>query len=66
LQAHNKYRVRHCVNVLELDDSLSHSAQLYAEQLAQSNGLIRGDTRGAGQNIFTKSSSDSIGSIDGK
>jgi uncharacterized protein YkwD len=66
LQAHNTYRARHCAPPLRLDDQLSRSAQFYAEQLAHTNGMSQGDTRGAGQNIFTKSSTDYLGSIDGK
>jgi uncharacterized protein YkwD len=66
LQAHNTYRARHCASPLRLDDQLSRSAQLYAEQLAHTNGMSQGDTQGAGQNIFTKSSTSYLGSIDGK
>lgn len=66
LQAHNHYRAHHCASLLQLDDTLSRSAQFYAEQLANTNGMSRSDTKGAGQNIFAKSSSAHLNYVDGK
>jgi uncharacterized protein YkwD len=66
LHAHNTYRTHHCAPPLRLDDHLSRSAQSYAEQLAITNGMGQGDTGGAGQNIFIKSSTSYLGPIDGK
>lgn len=48
LLAHNRYRARHCASLLQLDDDLSRSAQFYAQQLANTNGMSQSDTKGAG------------------
>lgn len=66
LRAHNIYRARHCASPLKLDDELSRSAQIYAEQLANRNGRGDGNTGGAGQNLYSQSSTAFLGSIDGK
>lgn len=66
LQAHNSYRARHCAPPLKLDDELSRSAQIHAEQLANGNGYAEGNSGGAGQNLYSQSSTAFLGSIDGK
>ena len=66
LQAHNSYRARHCAPSLKLDDELSRSAQIRAEQIANGNGYAEGNSRGAGQNLYSQSSTAFLGPIDGK
>lgn len=66
LRAHNKYRAQHCAPSLQLDDELSHQAQAFAEQLAESGTLRQGGAMGAGQNLFSSSSSVSVFPLDGK
>lgn len=66
LEAHNKYRARHCVSPLQLDDSISRSAQNYAEYLASINRMIHSGAKGLGENLFMKWSSAVITSISGK
>jgi uncharacterized protein YkwD len=66
LQAHNIYRARHCVPSLQLNDKLSLSAQYFAQQLANTNGIGQGNSVGTGRNIFMKSSSAGLSYINGK
>ena len=67
LDEHNYYRKRHCVGALRLDDSLSRSAQNYAEKLANYIGsLVHSGTSGLGENLYWSYNSRGIGSINGK
>ncbi|UJR22001.1 hypothetical protein I4U23_025069 [Adineta vaga] len=65
LQAHNRYRARHCVSPLRLDNSLNRLAQNYAEQLAESNGRSQNRPQGLGQNLYMKSTFGAANSIRG-
>ncbi len=67
LEWHNYYRKRHCVGALRLDDSLSRSAQNYAEKLANVIGsLVHSQTPGLGENLYWAYSSRGIGTVYGK
>jgi len=66
LQAHNNYRACHSAPPLQLDDNLSYSAQHYANRLARTNGNSPYNTNGAGQNLYTKSSSGYLNYVDGR
>ncbi|CAF1392433.1 unnamed protein product [Rotaria sp. Silwood1] len=52
LDAHNKYRASHCANPLQLDDTLSRSAQNYAHTLAYTNSFQHSGIRGVGENLY--------------
>ena len=52
LDAHNQYRTRHCVSSLRLDDSISRSAQNYAQHLADINQMVHSGTNGLGENLY--------------
>ena len=66
LAAHNRFRVRHCVSPLRLDDNLSRSAQRYAEVLARTNTVKHSGTKGIGENLYMMSNSQKITKVDGK
>ena len=66
LEAHNRYRARHCVSPLKLDDTISRSAQNYAQYLASINQMVHSGTKGYGENLFMKWSSVAITSISGE
>lgn len=52
LDAHNKYRAKHCARALQLEDSLSQSAQNYAQRLADTNTFQHSNIRGVGENLY--------------
>ena len=52
LAAQNTYRAAHCAPALTLDDSLSQSAQKFAETLASKNQLAHSGTPGVGENLY--------------
>jgi len=54
LDAHNRYRTRHCASSLRLDDSISQSAQNYAQHLANINQMVHSNTDGLGENLYWK------------
>ncbi|CAF4252637.1 unnamed protein product, partial [Rotaria sordida] len=60
LAAHNSYRARHCAQPLQLDDTLSHSAQDYAQKLASTNQFSHSGTPGVGENLYKAWSSTTI------
>ena len=66
LKAHNIYRSRHCAPRLILDDDLSHSAQMYAEKLAETNHFQHSDAEDYGENIFMIKSTNKIENIHGE
>jgi len=66
LAAHNRYRARHCVSPLELDDIISRSAQNYAQHLAKINQMVHSGTSGLGENLYMQWSSVVITSINGE
>lgn len=66
LKAHNLYRTRHCVPSLVLADELNRSAQKYAEQLAQSNRFDHSEADDYGENLFVRTSSADIKTLDGQ
>lgn len=66
LEAHNRYRARHCVSPLQLDDNISRSAQNYAQYLASINRMVHSGTQGLGENLYMKWSSAVITSISGE
>ena len=66
LKAHNLFRTRHCVPSLVLDEDLNRSAQQYAEQLAQSNRFEHSDAAEYGENLFVRTSSADIRTLDGQ
>ncbi len=66
LDAHNRYRTRHCASSLRLDDSISRSAQNYAQHLANINQMVHSGTSGLGENLYMKWSSASINTINGE
>lgn len=66
LRAHNRYRSRHCVEPLELDDELSQRAQMLAERNAQSYSFSQNNNEGYGQNSYYKSNSLILDIVDGK
>lgn len=51
LIAHNHYRTLHCAPPLELDDTISLSAQNYAEYLASTNTFQHSGTPDLGENL---------------
>jgi len=66
LDAHNKYRKRHCVGPLQLDDNLSRSAQNYAERLVSIGYLVHSHINGVGENLYWSWSSSGISNINGE
>ena len=66
LQAHNAHRKRHCASPLRLDDRLSRSAQNYAQRLATIKTMVHSGTKGLGENLYFKSSSNQITEINGQ
>jgi uncharacterized protein YkwD len=66
LNAHNRYRTRHCVSSLQLDDSISQSAQNYAQYLANINQMVHSYTEGLGENLYWKWSSDVLENLNGE
>jgi hypothetical protein len=66
LAAHNRYRARHCVSPLQLDDSISQSAQNYAQHLANINQMVHSGTSGLGENLYMQWSSVAITNINGE
>ena len=66
LKAHNKYRARHCVPNLKLDDSINRSAQKYAEYLARIDRMVHSHTNGLGENLFWKWSSNPLKTFSGE
>lgn len=66
LEAHNRHRARHCVSPLQLDDSISRSAQNYAQHLANINQMVHSNTKGLGENLAKQWSSAPIQTINGK
>ena len=66
LEAHNRYRARHCVSPLQLDDSISRSAQNYAQHLADINQMVHSGTKGLGENLAQRWSSAPIQTINGE
>jgi uncharacterized protein YkwD len=65
LKAHNHYRSRHCAPPLKLDDDLNHSAQKYAEHLANTNRFEHSDDVNLGENLFKMTSTRKIENFDG-
>ena len=66
LQAHNRYRARHCAPPLQLDDDISRSAHNYAEYLADIDQMVHSRTSGLGENLYMQWSSAGISTIDGE
>jgi hypothetical protein len=66
LEAHNRYRARHCVSPLQLDDSISRSAQNYAQHLANINRMVHSGTSDLGENLYMQGSSVVIKTINGE
>ncbi|CAF2690742.1 unnamed protein product [Rotaria sp. Silwood2] len=67
LQAHNNYRVQHCVPRLVLNDDLSRSAQSYAEYLVKSGTLAHSDNRNdIGENLYKAYNSKCLKQMNGK
>lgn len=66
LEAHNKHRARHCASPLKLDDTLSRSAQNYAEYLARIDQMVHSGTSGLGENLYWEWSSGGIKTISGQ
>ncbi len=66
LEAHNRHRARHCVSPLQLDDSISRSAQNYAQYLANINQMVHSGTSGVGENLYMQWSSVVITTINGE
>lgn len=66
LDAHNRHRARHCVPAMKLDDTISRSAQNYAQYLANINQMVHSGVRGLGENLYMEGSSNVIKSIDGE
>ncbi|CAF3193686.1 unnamed protein product [Rotaria sp. Silwood2] len=55
LYAHNYYRSYYCAQALQLDDTLSRSAQNFAEKLAYANQFYHSGTQGVGENLYMAS-----------
>uniref|UniRef100_A0A7M5X626 SCP domain-containing protein n=2 Tax=Clytia hemisphaerica TaxID=252671 RepID=A0A7M5X626_9CNID len=51
-ERHNMYRFRHTDNLLSWDHMLQNSAQLYAEQLAQTEEFEHSEQPGIGENLY--------------
>ena len=66
LEAHNRHRARHCASPLQLDDSISRSAQNYAQHLANINQMVHSGTKGLGENLAQQWSSAPIQNINGE
>ncbi|CAF1318719.1 unnamed protein product [Rotaria sordida] len=60
LSAHHFYRARHCAQPLQLNDTLSRSAQDFAQQLADTNQFHHSGTEGVGENLYMASNSNGI------
>ncbi|CAF4187103.1 unnamed protein product [Rotaria sp. Silwood2] len=65
LEAHNYYRDLHCAPPLQLDNKLSRSAQIFAEELASKNQFYHSNTKGVGENLYMASGSN-VDSLTGK
>ena len=61
-EAHNDYRSRHCVSLLELDEQLNELAQAYAKDLALTEE-DHFDVLDVNGNVFIKSTSARLGNI---
>ena len=66
LDSHNKYRARHCVPPLVLNDDLSRTAQNVSEKLAREDKFEHSHTPDVGENIWMSMSSDPIQSVSGE
>ncbi len=65
LDAHNSYRLLHCVPPLTLDDTISQSAQIYADHLAQINTMVHSGNQTYGENLYMTESSQAIKTVKG-
>jgi hypothetical protein len=65
LDAHNLYRSRHCVDSLQLDDTLNAVAQSYAQYLAINNLFEHSSIPEYGENLFEMSSTTEMKEFDG-
>ena len=64
LAQHNSLRAKHCTPPLALDDTLSQSAQSYAEKLV-ALGKMQHSEGDYGENLYSMSSSKQLSSVPG-
>jgi uncharacterized protein YkwD len=66
LNAHNSYRSCHGVQSLALNDTISQSAQSYANHLAATKTFNHSGNEDYGENLYMQSSSAPITNVDGE
>lgn len=66
LAAHNGYRKKHCTPALILDDSISRSAQDFADKLIATNQFAHSNTKGLGENLWITWTSGKLSTVNGK